>query len=123
MSTTKNEKFFCVDCKQRKLVNHNGGTGYGSRNNGDLVCYDCCGIEDICLLESKGCLVMYLIEGERKVTNWCGTLSIPIRRIQYSNHNFAGRNGRRDVWFVFKGNRYHGVNIGDSDICRVKRTK
>lgn len=46
---------------------------------------------------------------------------IPVQSFSVSRHNMAGE--RMDVWFNFDGSRWHGVNIGDNDICRVKRLK
>lgn len=44
--------------------------------------------------------------------------------VKCSHHNFAGRDGRRDVWFNLEqepGYLWHGVNIGNNDIVRCKR--
>lgn len=39
----------------------------------------------------------------------------------YSRNNWGAQ--RTDVWFNFDGSVWHGVNIGDNDIVRCKRTK
>jgi hypothetical protein len=71
--------------------------------------------------------VMYLTEvgGIPKVQQWDCNIT-PIR-IKKSWHNMAGRNGRLDVWFYMpedkSGKVWHGVNIGDNQILRVKRNK
>jgi hypothetical protein len=56
------------------------------------------------------------------VSNWIGTFKVPAY-VKSSWHNFAGKDGRRDVWFSLDGERWHGVNIGDSQIVRAKRLK
>ena len=85
----------------------------------------------------RGCLYLH-----RKVTKWefegkpatstaysVGTWAssesdcVKVYHTTTSFHNFAGRDGRRDVWFTLDGSRWHGVNIGDNDIVRVKRCK
>jgi hypothetical protein len=58
-----------------------------------------------------------------KVTTWNGTVIRDNVPVKHSWHNFAGRDGRLDVWFTFDGSQWHGVNIGDSQILRVKRNK
>ena len=62
-----------------------------------------------------------------KITDWQGDFVVTDRdthiEYKYSHHNFAGRNGRLDVWFTHKGQRFHGVNIGDGQYLRVQRLK
>ena len=43
--------------------------------------------------------------------------------VKTSWHNFAGKDGRRDCWFNINGQRWHGVNIGNSDMVHAKRVK
>lgn len=57
------------------------------------------------------------------VGNWAGTHKVNCSDFRKSFHNMAGRDGRTDVWFYLDGSRWHGVNIGDNDICRVRRCK
>jgi len=57
------------------------------------------------------------------VHDWMGNIVYRNASISKSFHNFCGRNGRTDVWFTFDGSRWHGVNIGDNQILRVKRLK
>lgn len=59
----------------------------------------------------------------RNVSNWTGSISLPADRVSSSWHNMAGKDGRTDVWFRINGVRWHGVNIGDNQILRVKRVK
>jgi len=56
------------------------------------------------------------------VTQWSGGQSCRVYYSRWSRHNMA-REGRRDVWFILDGSVWHGVHIGDNQICRVKRTK
>lgn len=61
--------------------------------------------------------------GTYHVSNWAGQIRIPCHGVRKSWHNMAGKDGRTDVDFEFDGSRWHGVNIGDNDLCRVKRCK
>ena len=61
--------------------------------------------------------------GNYQVGTWAGGFHIPVCRVSISRHNMAGKNGRTDVWFRYDSSLWHGLNIGDNDICRVKRTK
>lgn len=59
-----------------------------------------------------------------QVSQWAGGYKQRISRMSSSFHNMAGKNGRTDVWFLGPdGKRWHGVNIGDNQICRVHRLK
>jgi hypothetical protein len=57
------------------------------------------------------------------VSTWDGSHKVQVYGSRKSFHNMAGRDGRTDVWFMLAGSRWHGVNIGDNQICRVKRCK
>jgi hypothetical protein len=70
--------------------------------------------------------ILYLTEkpdGKKEVSQWSQGDSISVYYSKTSFHNMAGRNGRTDVWFILDGSVWHGVNIGDNQICRVRRTK
>jgi hypothetical protein len=57
------------------------------------------------------------------VSTWAGANFSRVYHSRKSFHNFAGGDGRTDVWFMLDGSRWHGVNIGDNQLCRVKRCK
>ena len=61
--------------------------------------------------------------GHYRVSDWPGCNQAFTYHERTSFHNMAGRNGRLDVWFMLDGSRWHGVNIGDNQILRVKRCK
>ena len=113
----------CSKCNQAfKATEHT--PGYGVKADGSKVCFECCGLEDLAELKAltgNAKKVLYLANNE--VTNWPGTLKIKPSNIRTSNHNMAGRNGRTDVWFRVGGKQFHGVNIGDNQILRVKAVK
>lgn len=72
-----------------------------------------------------GRAVWYLInrDGKNYVGQWVGK-SWPVSFSKTSWHNMAGRDGRTDVWFTGPdGRNWHGVNIGDNQICRCRRVK
>lgn len=56
-----------------------------------------------------------------EVSTWDGSIKVVCNWIRQSRHNWGLR--RMDVWFHINGQRWHGVNIGDNQICRVKRVK
>jgi hypothetical protein len=71
-------------------------------------------------MEKHGKGVLYLSQdanGAYSVASWSG-LGKTFASVRKSWHNMAGRDGRRDVYFVMGGKRWHGVNIGDNQICR-----
>jgi hypothetical protein len=70
--------------------------------------------------------ILYLLKvspTEYRISQFNGDNKLSITRFKTSRHNFAGKNGRRDVWFEMNRQDWHGVNIGDSQILRVKRIK
>lgn len=84
------------------------------------------GVAEFEALKKHGRGILYLTEskpGESKLSTWSGTNTVFPYRSRKSWHNMAGKDGRTDVWFSLDGSRWHGVNIGDNQICRVKRCK
>lgn len=55
------------------------------------------------------------------VGSWDGSQDFSPWWVSFSRHNI-GRT-RTDVWFNFDGATWHGVNIGNNDLVRCKRTK
>lgn len=83
-------------------------------------CYVCCGKRDEKQMIEDGHITLYLANG--MVTNWPNTLQFKPHAIRAGSHNI-GRY-RHDVWFTGPdGFIWHGINIGDSQILRCKRTK
>jgi hypothetical protein len=119
----------CSDCGAVAEVGASGtcGTGYGyySAEPDKPVCYACCGKRERADMIETGRAVLYLTEREGcdVVTNWPGTLSLPVRYKRTGRHNFAGR--RYDVWFTGPdGANWHGVQYGDNtQICHARRVK
>ena len=75
------------------------------------------------LKHGRGTLYLTIKEGYWSASDWPGINRVPIHAQRRSFHNFAGQNGRTDVWFRLDGSDWHGVNIGDNQILRVKRSK
>lgn len=117
--------FHCHVCRQDKTYESDFTTGYGVDSDGNNICYDCCAIEDKKIMRETGKHYLYLNTKTRKATNWPNSLSIDITNLKYSYHNFVGKNGRIDFWFIFEGYFWHGVLINpDFNQCaRVRRTK
>lgn len=83
------------------------------------------GLAEIESMKTHGRGVLYLVvnAGRWHVTAWADGFKVAVQHMKKSFHNFAGREGRTDVWFTFDDSLWHGVNIGDSQICRVRRCK
>jgi hypothetical protein len=58
-----------------------------------------------------------------RVGTWTGKTKWSCTKARSSHHNFAGRNGRLDLWWNIDNQKWHGVNIGDNDIVRAKVIK
>ena len=114
----------CSSCLKEIVPPANsGGTGYGMSKTGP-ICYACCAIDDQKYMRETGKIDLYLSK-ERdtyKITNWPGTLKFEPTSYRTGKHNIAG--SRVDVWFVFDGYWWHGVQYGEwTQICHCKRTK
>lgn len=116
--------FRCDECGEAKpLFNANSvsiSTGYARYAQDRMVCYECCGKLEAAELQKTGKGCLYLTD--KTLSNWPGTLKIPVHYMKTGRHNMAGR--RYDVWFTFQGAEWHGVQYGDNtQICRVRRLK
>lgn len=118
----KSETFYCTDCKQHKPTKRVGGTGYAELDNGDKVCYACCGVRDAEHMKRGEKIILYLETACDKyrpyasghVINWPNTLRIPCT-VKRGGHNIAGC--RYDVWFNFGGRKWWGVVYGEMQTC------
>lgn len=130
--------FRCADCGEAKpFPMKGGGTGYGVRrdDNGaeSMSCYACCSERERADMLATGQGVLYLTgirvfgmdpkPGEAmRVTDWPGGLSFPVMSHWTGRHNFGGR--VNFVRFIGPdGGEWSGRNVGDSQICRVRRIK
>lgn len=131
----------CSVCGQHCKRGDSIGAGYGTDENGARLCYSCCAERDRAYMAEHGKHDgLYLVVNREHqapavgmcgtggapyyVTNWPSTLRFPVYGVRQSWHNLAGRNGRRDFWFNGPdGFVWHGVNIGDQDLARCRRTK
>lgn len=118
-------KFKCELCRLVKTHVSDFSTGYGINNQGRKICYDCCAVVDRKSMDKTGRITLYLVkkDGKNIISNWPGTLEIPVSRLKTGRHNLART--RTDVWFLDHQNReWHGVHIGDwSQLCHCKRLK
>lgn len=96
------------------------GTGYGETAGGDRVCYSCCGERGKKDMIKTGRWIGYLSGWE--LTNWPGSLRFKVMSMSKGRHNIGRQ--RVDVWFTGPdGDRWWGVNIGDSQITHCRRVK
>lgn len=138
------ETFVCYECGEIKPVNPEGGTGYGLDPEDHKICYACCGKKDRERMERGKPMCLYLSRNNKSsgsqaqiwdrihhtttadmvwhITNWPGTLDIPIYLVKIGRHNIAGV--RRDVWFHYAGKDWHGVQYGNNtEIVHCKVVK
>lgn len=120
--------FVCSCCGEDKPINTEGKgvtTGYALDNIENFICYECAGKEDERIMRETGKHYGYLVRRDDgyHFTNWPGTLDIEVYSVSHSWHNFAGKNGRRDFWFMFNGKEWHGINIGYGDCATVRALK
>ena len=112
----------CFSCQSLLPVNppnYTGGAGYGINKSGNKICYSCCAEEDKKQMNETGQIILYFNQG--CISNWPGTLRFIATGYNYSKNNWGCQ--RQDVWFNFNEFVWHGVNLGDNDILRCKRTK
>lgn len=101
-------------------------TGYGADAQGHKHCFECCAANDRKHMSDGKPIALYLTRKQgtnlAELTNWPGTLHIPIGHVREGRHNMAGR--RYDLWFTFEGHKWHGTQIGDNtQVCRCRTVK
>lgn len=108
----------CDRCN-KTLGSDGFSAGYGIDMRGMKYCYGCCALNDAEQMRRDNRITLYLAKDE--VTNWPGSLRIPVRAQRIGRHNMAGK--RYDVWFRFAGKQWHGVQYGDNtQICHCRAT-
>lgn len=119
--------FTCDRCASTNAINVSGASGYANTDKGETICYQCCADDDRDYMLKHGKIALYDTNwgptgtNLGSVSNWCGTLEIPIVRRSRSSHNIARY--RYDVWFKYNGHVWHGVRYGDNtQIVHCKAT-
>jgi len=113
---------FCSQCRTRIEIKENSiSAGYGIDPLGNKKCYACCAEEDKQYMRNNGRNTLYLTVRKDVVTNWPGSLKLPVIASSNSKTNWGHK--RTDVWFMFDGNVWWGYNIGNNDIVYCRRTK
>lgn len=128
----------CVDCGAAFPTHpprYTGGAGYGTAREpgpegpaGDY-CYPCAATRDRRYMAREGRVDLYLVMGAATrytVQNWPGSLVIKPTDWREHPRGSGGFGGARrvDVWFCGPdGQRWHGINRGDSQVVRCKRLK
>ncbi len=103
------------------------GSGYGRTTEGLHHCYPCCGEVDRERMKADGRATLYLARVNNgpngfELTNWPGTLRIPVRYSSTGRHNMART--RRDVYFTFEGREWHGTQYGENtQLCHCRAMK
>lgn len=141
--------FVCADCREIKPFKLGGGTGFGVRQirckvwsagaaepeesvTESMSCYACCSERERADLIASGKGVLYLCGTARfglsadgkglRVTDWPGGLVFPVR------HSWQGKGGfgHKATYVRFTGpdgKEWSGRNVGDSEVCHVRRLK
>ena len=123
MTTT----FICDRCHAENPRAGSGlGVGYGTTKDGQIHCYACCGELDREAMHKTGRATLYLVRNDDRsyeVTNWPGTLRLPVRSVSKGYHTIAGT--RYDFHFTDDHDRrWWGVQYGDwTEIAHCKRLK
>lgn len=101
-------------------------TGYGRTIEGKRHCFHCCAANDLTNMTRDGRITLYLVRnanGRYEVTNWPGTLRIPVIAHTESKRGGGFGSNRVDAWFRGpEGVIWHAINRGDNEIARCKRT-
>ncbi len=117
-------KFVCSQCGEEIVPEKGAGTGFACDGKDRVVCYKCYAVQDEAFMKKHGRISLYLTTsaGRQEITNWPGSLRIPVRYSKEGGHNIA--RVRRDVWFNFDGYLWHGIQYGtNSELCYCRRTK
>lgn len=91
---------------------------------GRTYCYPCSVEQTKAIMRETGKFTLYLIWDQRHkwahLSDWSGLFTLPIKSIKMGMNNTA--KVRYDVWFMFEGEKWHGVTYGDmTQICHIKR--
>lgn len=114
----------CNQCKKEIVKPANSfSTGYGTDKQGNIFCFDCCGLNDRKKLEKAKPgerFALYLSNGE--VINWPGTFRAPVFGLSVGRHNIAGK--RYDFRVKVGNNLFSGTQYGDNtQIAHLKCLK
>jgi hypothetical protein len=112
-----------LDCGHEPTQKGNS-LGYGTSALGKTSCYECCAEIDREALRSESRWTGYLTEdaGRYSVSNFPGSLKFNVWNVATSGYGGGFGSPRTDVWFVFEGVRWHGVQRGNwNQILRCKR--
>lgn len=117
-----NHEFTCSKCHGHKIHESDISTGYATDKDGNKVCFECCGKEDLKTLKELQPKEKTLLYWDGKeVTNWPGSLRIKPNSTRKGRHNIAG--SREDVWFYIDNQCYHGIQYGNnSQILHIKKS-
>jgi hypothetical protein len=118
-----------LDCGHQPSPHESFTTGYGVDNDGKKYCYDCCAERDREAMRKDGRIMLYLTKEHTgphtwtwKISNWPGSLVFHTGIVSRSRHNWGLT--RRDFWFRFENQCWHGFQIGENtQIAHCKRVK
>jgi len=113
------DTFACVDCRQLLPVTPGSTTGYGHDTDGHFVCFACCGARDETALRAGDFKGVVLYYNGKEVTNWPGTLRMPVLHVREGRHNMA--RVQRRIYFAGPNRRLAATLYGDNTqlLCRV----
>jgi len=113
-----------LECGHPPSAHSEHTTGFGVAKDGKRLCWECCATEDKEAMRATGRATLYLTgkDGGYTVGNWPGALKIHVQEFRKGHHNMAGV--RYDVWFLFEGTPWHGIQYGDmTQIVHCRKVK
>lgn len=82
-----------LECGHAESPHSSFTRGYGTDDQGNRHCYDCCARRDREAMLATGRIVLYIDSKGENVTNWPGSLSFEVGTIRASRIGFC-RDGR-----------------------------
>ena len=131
-------RFHCDRCGLDKEHVSDLTTGYGETEDGEIHCFECCGLDDIDRMKETGKIALYLtLKNDpivdfrgishnywtpEKLTNWPGSLKFRLLSWSKGRHNWGI--DRYDLWFKGPDGRvWYGRQQGDTQLTDCRRTK
>jgi hypothetical protein len=118
----------CFQCNQVTKNNPDScGTGYAIDREGNRICYECCGKNDLdhlIKMAPKEKFTLYFSKGQ--IINWPSSLRITPTHTRERGHNWHNVKGTT-FWFNLKSmgmiHKFYGFQIGDNEIAHITKLK
>lgn len=123
-------KFLCTQCKGVFPVPTEGATGYATKADDSIICYDCATKEAIEDLKIETRLTAYVSGDNKHITTWSGGRLMDVtgmcaRRAPFSK-GFRTPSGER-YYTIYAtdvhGAKWIGTGTGGGMYCRMRKLK